>query len=392
MSSALNGKATLFITFNFPPQIGGIESLLYDIASGYPGRVVVLAPWAEGGEDFDRRQRFEIFRVKGPRSTAARIPLFLAAGFRLCRKNRFHHIQSANIFSGVVSMLLGGIFRIPYSVYVHGKEVYILNTALRSGLYRGLFARVLRNANKILSNSRFTSVQAERQGVEKSRVTQIPLGVDTRALGEPDAAEFAAFKERVERTAELKGRRVILTVARLVERKGHADVIRAMPQVLRAHPDAVYVIVGDGPERERLRTLTAELNLDHAVKFTGPLSKRDVTNFYRFARIFAMPSRAIEKTADVEGFGLVFLEANFCGLPVIAGNSGGIADAVLDGETGFLVEPGDVKSIAEKIVLLLSDEALRARLAQNGKKRVEEEFARSRTVEAVERGLSGDYL
>ena len=351
--SDLTNKTTMMITFNYPPQIGGIETLVHDIVGNYPGRVIVLAPRQKGCEDFDRVQKYETVRVLCPSSSLFRIPFFFLQAFLICRKNQIHHIQSANIFPAVVSMLISRLFKISYSIFAMGKEVYVLNTALRSKMYRRLFQKVLCSADRILSISDFTSGEVLKLGVKRERIFKIPSGIDTKALDKFDSQRFLDFKNRVTRELRIENRQIILTIARLVERKGQDYVIRAMQKVALTNPQAVYIVVGGGPERQRLEHLVDELGLREYVKFAGRVPDEDIVCYYRFAQIFILASRLVEATADVEGFGQVFLEANYCGLPVIGGRSGGIVDSVEHGKTGFLVDPEDAEDIARAIVVLL---------------------------------------
>jgi phosphatidylinositol alpha-1,6-mannosyltransferase len=149
--------------------------------------------------------------------------------------------------------------------------------------------------------------------------------------------------------------------------KGVDTVIRALPQVLQAVPSAHYVVVGDGDDRPRLEALAEQMGVGPRVRFVGHLRESELRERYRQADVFAMPSRQ-------EGFGIVYLEAMSFGKPVLAAACGGAPDIVIDGQTGFLVEYGDTKSVAIKVILLLTDAHLRARLGRAGKERVEAKY------------------
>jgi len=170
------------------------------------------------------------------------------------------------------------------------------------------------------------------------------------------------------------GKKVILTIGNLVERKGHDMVIKALPKVLRVVPDAIYLIVGDGACRPKLEDLASEMGVRDHVVLAGYLSDHHLPEIYALGDVFVMPSRARIENCDVEGFGLVFLEASACGKPVIAGRSGGIPDAVDHGVTGYLVDPGDPDEIAEYLIRILQDPTLAGRLGESGRKRVLREF------------------
>lgn len=172
----------------------------------------------------------------------------------------------------------------------------------------------------------------------------------------------------------LEDKYVIMSVGRLVVRKGQDRVIEAMPEILKHIPNAVYVIVGDGPDRARLEQLVRENCVADSVKFVGSIRGSDIMNeYYSMANQFIMVCRELDK-GDAEGFGIVYLEAASAGVPVIAGRSGGALEAVLDGVTGLLVNPDSHTEIVESIVLLAKDQALRERLVTDGYKRAKTRF------------------
>jgi len=182
----------------------------------------------------------------------------------------------------------------------------------------------------------------------------------------------------------LNGARLILTVGRLVERKGHDVVIRALPGIRRAVGPVRYLIAGAGPEEARLRTLAREVGCADDVVFAGHVDDRDLPLFYAACDVFVMPSRALEQRDGIEGFGIVFLEAGACGKPVVGGRSGGIADAVLDGITGVLVDPRSVDEVTGALTRLLQDRGEAARMGGEGRRRAEAlQTAWHRTLEAT---------
>ena len=189
---------------------------------------------------------------------------------------------------------------------------------------------------------------------------------DLRTLG------FRSSPEALRRFGLSPTDRVILTLARVVPRKGHDQVIAALPQILATVPTAKYLICGTGPGKyvERLRRQVEKLGLHDAVIFGGYIEPGQLNAVYNLCDVYVMPSREIEEEGDVEGFGITFLEANACQKPVIGGNSGGIPDAVSDGETGYVVDPTDPSAIASAVTELLRDSALADRLGRQGYDRV----------------------
>ena len=169
-------------------------------------------------------------------------------------------------------------------------------------------------------------------------------------------------------------RRKIITVARLVRSKGHDTVLKALPKVIERFPDTKYFIIGEGPEAEKLKEVVREFELSQYVIFTGQVDEAELISHYRTCDLFILTSREIEATGEVEGFGIVFLEASACGKPVIGARSGGIQEAIIDKVTGMLVDPLDIYGTSEAIIKLFSDDELRRRLGENGKIRVDKEL------------------
>ncbi|MDQ3696645.1 MAG: glycosyltransferase family 4 protein [Gemmatimonadota bacterium] len=246
--------------------------------------------------------------------------------------------------------------RLRYWVHIHGVEAW--------DPLPGPTRAALRFATGIVSISRYTADRAsEIQQVTRDKINLVPNALDPDMLTRPGAL--------VGRPAFLpQHAKVLLTVARLAanERyKGVDTVVLAIPAVLRAVPDAVYVIIGDGDDRGRLERLAAEMKVVPNVLFVGHCSEEELIGAYRHCDVFVMPSRG-------EGFGVVFLEAMTFGKPVVAGAHGGAPEVVAEGETGFLVDGDAAPDVADRVVRLLTDEGLRARMGDAGRRRVETHF------------------
>jgi phosphatidylinositol alpha-1,6-mannosyltransferase len=207
-----------------------------------------------------------------------------------------------------------------------------------------------------------------RRGLASDRLRVIYAGVNPEG--------FVVQPGQVE---ELRARlglgseKLILTVSRLVARKGQDQVLRALPRVKEAVGPVRYVIAGSGPEEPRLRELSQTLHLEQESLFLPEVPDAELPALYALADVFAMPSRDLPGEA-IEGLGLVYLEANLCGTPVVGGRTGGTADAIVDGETGLLVDPEQTAEIAEALTRLLLDPELRLRMAQAGAERVARDF------------------
>jgi phosphatidylinositol alpha-1,6-mannosyltransferase len=245
----------------------------------------------------------------------------------------------------------------------HGLEV----TRSMPRLKRQWLIRTLSRCYSIVAVSAFTRDSlVNRFHLDPSGILVLPNGVDSdRFRSGLDASE-------IRRRHGLDGKRIILTLARVVERKGHDQVIRAMPRILEVIPTAMYLIAGpeQGSFSDRLRDLAEKLGVGPAVVFAGSLSLSDVPLYYNACDVYVMPSRELAKAGDTEGFGITFLEANACGKPVVGGRSGGVADALEDGVTGSLVDPSDPEEVAYQLIRLLSDADLAQRMGRAGRERV----------------------
>jgi len=374
----------LLIAHTFSPRVGGRESYLLNLFSRLgPARVTVVTPDREGEwEMFDRSAPFRVVRVspegpgwffRGGRRQRLRWFFFLSG---LCLRRRVGMVHCAVALpDGMTGLLLKRTLGLPYVQYVFGLE--IARPALEPWT-RERLEWVLQNADRVVAISRATADLAVRLGARPDRVVFVPPGVDVETY-HPDPEAGA----RIHRQHRLDGRKVILTLGRLVARKGQDQVIRALPRVLEAVPEAVYMIVGDGPDRERLEALAREVGVAEQVIFAGRIPDGKVVAYYNSADVVAMPSREEPETGDVEGFGMVFLEANACGKPVVGGRSGGVVDAVTDGVTGFLVDPHDSADLAARLVTLLRDPDLARRMGEAGRKRAQREFAWGRSAQRL---------
>jgi phosphatidylinositol alpha-1,6-mannosyltransferase len=264
--------------------------------------------------------------------------------------------------------LLGGSDTPPLVQGVHGSE--LLDLFSRPGAFdRAAFKWTARGIALFTGPGTYQVDLLRQLGISGERVATGTCGV------EPDrfAAPSHELVDDIRKRDDLVGRRVLLTVGRLVERKGCDLVIRAMKEIKRAVPDAVYVIAGSGDYAARLRQLAAELGLHaDAVRFTGPIHPNELTSYFTLCDVFVMPNRIVD--SDVEGFGLVFIEAAVCGKPAIGGRSGGAVDAIVDGVTGRLVDPTSVGEVAAAAIELLTNPGLARRMGAAGRDRALAEF------------------
>ncbi|MDR7415105.1 MAG: glycosyltransferase family 4 protein [Armatimonadota bacterium] len=358
----------LFLTNDFPPMVGGEARLYAHICRAVPpDRVMVLAPHLPDDVLFDLHEHYPIVRVRVPTSPhpAARmvqIGRMLLAARQLVRSDDIRVLHIGHLYLGIVGLLLRRWHRIPYVLYLHGGE---MAPYMRSRAVRRLARGVVEGAILVVANSRFTLDHYGALGMRPRRTEVLPPVADTRRF-RPDL-DPRSVRERY----GLRDCRVVLTVGRLVPRKGHDLVIRALAALGEELGPVRYVIAGTGPEEDRLRRLAEELGVGGRVIFAGYVPEEDLPGLYAACEVFVMPSRTLKARDGIEGFGTVFLEAGACGKPVIGGKSGGVAEAVEDGVTGWLVDPEDPGELVRALGRLLRDPELRRRMGEAGRARAE---------------------
>lgn len=366
----------LFASDSYLPHAGGSRVYYHNIyrrlAGGLGQRVTVLTTEVPGCEAFDaaaRSESFQIVRRFGPLRSWKyyRIDQFLLPCYctvRIFRQKRPDMLHVGDLYpQGAVAMTLKKVFGVPYAVYCHGEEITQME---RHRSDRRLRDAIYGSADLVIAASQFACENLLRIGISPAKIRKVTPGVDCTRFSP------ARPPSGLVRRFSLEGKRVLLTVARLVPRKGHACVIEALARLAPRIPDLSYLVVGHGPEEQSLRRLAAERGVGHLVQFAGFVPDAELPDFYRACDVMVMPNS--EDRGDIEGFGMVFLEANASGKPVVGGRSGGTAESVLDGKTGYLVHPDDSVELAAVLERILTDESLRTRLGQKGLERARQEF------------------
>ncbi len=367
----------LWLTCNFPPDAGGAGQYVASLVGSLnPSQHTVLTFPRPDAETFDRQQPYAI--VRRELVTARGL---LRPGWWTGRAVVRALARTAGVTDVVVNdvLPLGTIAwsllrhsSIRYHVILHGLDILL---ALRSARRRWLVRRILTGASSVLANSRFTSEQLMRAGIHAAPVHVVYPSTDFPVFLNKSAVDIRNARERLTRELRIGAGPVVLTVARLVKRKGHDTVLAALPAIRRRHPDVVYVIASDGPHQHTLETIANRLGISECVRFVGrQVNRTEIAALYQLARVFVMVPHAPDGP-DVEGFGIVYLEAAAAGLPCVASASGGVAEAVVDGETGFVVPPDTTEAVVEKVHALLADPALATRLGRAGERRVAAQFS-----------------
>jgi len=369
-------RRSLLIPGDFPPVISGIATYFHEIWQNFPAdNCFILAPKDSGWQDFDSSSSLNIIRRGIPTQNTTNAKLF--KGFLhtfwtilLHIRYKFDIIHCGQVLSsGITGWTMKKLFKIPYIIYVYGSETYRFGN---KPLLLKSIKSFLESADKIIPNSRFTMEEFLALGIPRDKFHIITPGVDTARFypteKNPDLIE----------QYDLEDKFVLLTVARLDERKGHDFVIRAVADLKNDSPNIVYLIVGKGREEQNLRSLVAEMGVEDQVIFCGYVSDEDLPKYYNLSDTFILLNRQStdnkQLRGDYEGFGIVFLEASACAKPVIAGNFGGIADAIEDGKSGYIIDGKDLKAITNTIRLLIENSTKRDIIGQYGLQRVRNSF------------------
>lgn len=357
-------RRTLIVTNDFPPRQGGIQSFVHQLAVCQPeGSVVVYASDHEGSAEFDAAQHFPVVR----HSTGLLVPT-PGARRRVVATLRAHECTAAWFGASAPLGLLApslraaGAQRIVAST--HGHEVgWAMLPVARQAL-----RRIGHECDFITYLGEYTRRRLRGAFGPHAVLRRLTPGVDIEMF-HPEV-DGSAVRAR----HGLSGRPVIVCVSRLVPRKGQDTLVRALPAIRAAVPDAALLLVGAGPYRDEVAALARRAGVSRHVVLTGGVPHAELPAHYAAGDVFAMPCRTRRAGMDVEGLGMVYLEASATGVPVLAGDSGGAPDAVREGETGYVVDGRDEHAVARLLITLLRDADLRARMGAAGRSWVEREW------------------
>ena len=373
----------LLTSFDYRPRLGGVATCSYETAKALSRfsdvQIRFMSPRGtsrDADEGFDSHHLFETKRVLLPSTAAAAIVPWAA---RIATETLLWQPDAILNFlwmpCGVASLLATpgrAIHQTPYFVVTHGVEVLESNRTFKKRLRAQLAPAkngVLKNAAGVFAVSNFTAdLVATNCGVAREKITVIYNGVDS-GIFHPTAKPADLMQKY-----NLEGKHVFLTVTRFESYKGVDHAIGAMKQVVQRIPNAVYLVCGDGSDRARLTALVKKHGLENYVIFSGPVAGVRLKDYYNLCDTFVLLTRDDRKAPNVEGFGIVFLEAAACAKPAIAGKSGGIPDAVADGETGWLVPPEDENLIAAAFIEAVENPDKTRRLGLNALRRAREKF------------------
>jgi phosphatidylinositol alpha-1,6-mannosyltransferase len=367
-------KPTLLVSEVFPPMAGGSGRWFWEIYRRLPReQVVVAAGQQPRQEEFDAEHDLRLERLPltlsdwGVRSRAGRAGYWRAwaAVRRMVKKHGIGEIHCGKALpEGWIARLMKARCGTPYVCYVHGEELMV---AEGSRELRWLTRRVLKAARLIIANSRNThDLLADRWKIRRDRLRMMHPGADTRRFSPTER------DEQVCESLGWAGRTVVLTAGRLQRRKGQDMLIRALPAIRQQVPNVLYSIVGEGDDRHYLRRLVDESGVADCVQFRGEPGDRELAQCYQQCDLFVLPNRTVGK--DIEGFGMVLVEAQACGKPVIAGDSGGTRETMRVGQTGLIVDCTAPEPLASAVVELLLNASTRETMGRAGRQWATSQF------------------
>jgi phosphatidyl-myo-inositol dimannoside synthase len=331
---------------SYPPQVGGLATYASQLALHLKELnfdVTVIASASPAHKTFDAERPYKILRY------SSKLELYQKCLVEIFRTDLLFIVQRGNYLT--LAYHINKFLRRPYVVALHGHEV--------QSRKRNNIIKKMNYASAITPVSTYTANHFKALGVNPSLINVINNGTIPIIKNNVDIRE----------KYKLKGKQVILTIARLIKHKGQDHLLKALPKILEVIPNAHYLMVGDGPDKEYLEDLAFhQLGLGENVTFAGEISDENVAACYHECDVFAMISRQYKNS--VEGFGIAFLEAGYAGKAVVGGDSGGIPDAVERDKTGTLVNPNDLNEIAIAIIDLLRNKNKRTKYGENGKQRV----------------------
>ena len=391
-------RKALLLTEIFPPATGGSARWFWEIYSRLPcDRVCVAAGGRAGDRAFDGTNDLAVLRLplslrdtgfaswRGLRGYYQ----LVRSIYRICRERQIEVVHCGRCLpEGWIGWLLYKLHGIPYICYAHGEEVKLPTSPSDSGVmssrqHRFMASRSLRSSSLVIANSANTqNILRDEWNIPAEHLRILHPGVDTKRFCP------VARGEDVRQMLGWSGRRVILTVGRLQKRKGHDRMIRALLQVRQSVPNVLYAIIGEGAERQQLESLTYELGVGEQVRFHGEVSDDIMTHCYQQCDLFVLPNRQVG--SDIEGFGMVLLEAQACGKPVIAGASGGTSETMC-ADSGAVIACEESDLLAELVARWLSDEQKLAEMGRAARRWVVNRFDWSSLAEQAHKTLTGEF-
>lgn len=350
----------LLVTNDFGPRAGGIESFVIGLLERIPaGEVIVYTSFQPEHESYDQKwlSDYQVRVIRDKSKVLLPTPRVIRNLQTVVRRNSITKVWfGAAAPLGVSSRWLRKVGVKQMVALTHGHEVWWS----KIWPFSWAISEISKQVDYVTYLGDFTKAALATQIKDSSKLIRVAPGIDTNHFSPRDSSDLR-------KKHGLDNRPTVISVGRLVHRKGQDRLIEAFPKVLEVIPDAALVLVGEGPYRKQLDALVKKYDLSDHVFFIGRINFAELPSYICIGDVFAMPSRSRLFGLEVEGLGIVYLEASSCGLPVIGGASGGAPDAVLDGDTGYVVDGNDLNAISTQIVRLLSDAKLRQKMGERGR-------------------------
>ena len=374
---------TLVITNDFPPRPGGIQTFGYEIVRRFePDSVTVLTSDWDGAAEFDAAQDFKVIRANTKTLLPSKSTLAMAREI-VVSENITRVLFGA---AAPLGLLASPLRKLGVKNIVGMTQGHETGWAMTPGTKQAL-RKIGNDTDYLTYISEYTHKKIAKalSPEAASRMRRIVPGVNVTEFSPANSS----FGNQLRAELGWTDRPVIVCVSRLMARKGQDELIRALPKVHETSPMASLIIVGEGPYRKDLESLVKKFGLEEFVHLTGKVSQGELSKWYAAGDIFAMPCRTRMGGWDVEGLGIVFLEGSATGLPVIVGDSGGAIDAVLDGETGYLVNGTNTSEIAQRISYLIANPDTAKRMGEAGRNWVSQEWTWDQNFKKLDGLLSG---
>jgi phosphatidylinositol alpha-1,6-mannosyltransferase len=371
----------LLVTNDFGPRAGGIETFVMGLLERVPkGEVIVYTSRQSDSSDHDQRwfDQYGVEVVRDKSSILLPTPRVIRNLRKLIRERNLSKVWfGAAAPLGISARWLRKSGAEQMIALTHGHEVWWSKV----WPFSWAISEIARSVDVITYLGNFTHQAIAPRVAHRKKLIKIAPGIDTEHFRPLDSKELR-------RRYGLENRLTIVSVGRLVHRKGQDRLVEAMPLILKSVPQAHLVFIGEGPHRKKLDHLVNHHKLQDHVTFIGRIQYSDLPQHICLGDVFAMPSRSRLFGLEVEGLGIVYLEASACGLPVVGGNSGGAPDAVQEGKTGYVVDGNEISQIADRIISLLKNEKLRSQMGTAGRSWALEEWQWQRWSDAFNDALN----
>ncbi|PLX28574.1 hypothetical protein C0581_01555 [Candidatus Parcubacteria bacterium] len=364
-------KKILITTLEYPPHVGGVATYVHQMAQAMDKeKVVVLAPKMKGDTQWDEGVQYKIIRKKQlfPKFVWPRWIKLVFQMRKIVKQEEIEIILINHVLPvGYVGWIIKKMLKVPYVIISHGTDILM---GTRNKWKINMVKKVMGESEQIIFNSESLKRRLLRvlPEFENKSTVSYPCP-DKEFLSPPPQEEI----DRLRSTLALEGKKVLLTVSRIEDGKGFPHLVRAIPKLLESEPHLVWLIVGDGPKKQEILNDIQKHSLQNVVRYVGEVPHEDLKVYYYLADVFALFTHPDE--GREEGLGLVFLEAAATGLPIVAGKSGGVEEAVLHTQTGIVIDvQQQAMAMDDTILQLLQNEEYANRLADNAKKRIETSF------------------